>query len=232
MEARKLFWFLLLQDHLQDVKAKQNTSPRKPPSNKNKIKNRWNKACFPLSMVLTARWHLLRWHILLHFSGDLLSCHSAALHAFSVEVSQRPPFLLAAPVMWSRLHPWFRSKPCFSGLTEPVLCIPRGRSCCSGMSTESSRTQEGATGSGRGCWFKVSHFSLLDVSPEKWGSGSDFHTWGERLTEKGAQLPKGTERCCQVTSTGCWIKLFLKLVYPWTFQSACARVRVGNFFFF
>ena len=141
-------------------------------------------------MVLTARWHLLRWHILLHFSGDLLSCHSAALHAFSVEVSQRPPFLLAAPVMWSRLHPWFRSKPCFSGLTEPVLCIPRGRGCCSGMSTESSRTQEGATGSGRGCWFKVSHFSLLDVSPEKWGSGSDFHTWGERLTEKGASFQR------------------------------------------
>ena len=29
-----------------------------------------------------------------------------------------------------------------------------------------------------------------------------------------------------------WIKLFLKLVYPWTFQSTCARVGVGDTLFF
>ena len=165
VEARKLFWYLLLQDNLQDVKTKQKTIPlpKKPPSNKNKVKN--TKGCLQLRMVLTTRWHLLRWRVLLYFSGDLLSCHSGVLHAFPVKVSQRPPFPLTAPVMWSQLHPWFRRKPCFSGLTESVLCIPRGRGYYSGMSTQSSKTQEGATGLGRGCWFKGSHFSLLDCQP-------------------------------------------------------------------
>ena len=133
VEARKLFWYLLLQDNLQDVKTKQKTIPlpKKAP-----LKQKQSKK------------------------------HERLPSAQNGPYDQMASFD-AAPVMWSQLHPWFGRKPCFSGLTESVLCIPRGRGYYSGVSTQSSETQEGVTGLGRGCWFKGSHFSLLDCQPWK-----------------------------------------------------------------
>ena len=52
VEARKLFWYLLLQDHLQDVKTKQNTKtiplPKKAP-----LKQKQNKKQMKQSLPST-----------------------------------------------------------------------------------------------------------------------------------------------------------------------------------